>query len=105
MKKRIRVFLLAAAVLLVVALLLPFVVPLKVYNPMAGVYFKVHGTYAVAIDYAKQVVDIPSHFLLRPVTETDTVGVRSKGSQIVEEINIPDTVKKINGGSFSGYNF
>ena len=103
--KRYLKVILGILIIVLILVLLPFAIPIRIYNPIAGVYFELHGTYAVSVDYTKQAVDIPSHFLLRPVTETSTVGVRSKGSQIVEEINIPDTVKKINGGSFSGYNF
>lgn len=103
MKKRIIVFLIAAAVLIVVALLLPFVVPLKVYNPIAGVYFEVHGTYASAVDYTKETVRIPSHSLLRPVTETGYRSGPGRGEDIVKTIELPDTVTEIGVVSYCGY--
>ena len=90
--------------LLTIFLLLPFIVTIKVYNPYAGVYFKVHGTYAVAVDYSRKNIVIPNRCMFRPVTETGTVGILDeKGSDVVESVHIPSTVLKIGIASFSGY--
>lgn len=94
--------LLVLAVILII-LIVPFITPIKVYNPIAGVYLEVHGTYAVAVDYTQEKIIIPSHSLLRPVTKTSTVGVINKGKTIVEELKIPDSITEIGGVSFSGF--
>ena len=89
--------------IILVVLLIPFIAPIKVYNTIAGVYLEVHETYAIAVDYTKERIEIPSYSLLRPVTKTLTVGVRNKGQKIVEEIEIPDSITEIDVSSFSGY--
>ena len=104
-KKCYRVLLATGILLILVVFLFPFLKPIKVYNPLAGVYFEVHGTYAVAVDYTKEKVKIPSHCMFRPVTKTSTLDWLSdlKGRYIVEEIYIPDTVIEIEEDSFLAY--
>ena len=89
-------------VLIIGFVLLPFIHPIEIYSPVQGIYFEVHGTYAVAVDYDKAIIKIPESFFFRPVTQTHTKGVRSKGRDIVEEIEIPDTVTMIDVCSFNG---
>ncbi len=90
-------------VLIIGFVLLPFIHPIELYNPYEGIYFKVHGTYAVAVDYDKPIIKIPEKFFFRHVTQTHTKGVSSKGRDIVEEVEIPDTVTMIDVCSFIGY--
>ncbi|WP_028235619.1 leucine-rich repeat domain-containing protein [Pseudobutyrivibrio sp. MD2005] len=91
-------------VLIIGFVLLPFIHPIELYNPFEGIYFKVHGTYAVAVDYDKAIIKIPTHFFFRPVEQISTKGVSSKGCDIVEEVEIPDSVTMIDVCSFLGYN-
>ena len=85
--------------------LLPFIHPVEIYSPSQGIYFEVHGTYAVAVDYDKPIIKIPEKFLFRSVTETYTKGIsETKGCDIVEEVEIPDSVTRIGAYSFAGYN-
>ena len=84
--------------------LVPFIHTIELYNPISGIYFEVHGTYSVAVDYTKPVVKIPERFFFRPVTQTCRKPIsETKGCEVVEEIEIPDTVTKIDVGSFSAY--
>ena len=84
-------------------ILLPFIHPIEIYDSSEGIYFEVHGTYAVAVDYDKPIIKIPEKFFFRHVTQTHTKGVSSKGRDIVEEVEIPDTVTMIDVCSFIGY--
>ena len=103
-KKKLIYIPLIVAVLFAIFLLLPFIVTIKIYNPFAGVYFKVHGTYAVAVDYTKENVVIPNRCMFRPVTETGNVGILAgKGHLVVESVRIPNTVQKIGVASFFGF--
>ena len=83
--------------------LLPFIHPIEIYDSSQGIYFEVHGTYSVAIDYDKPIIKIPTHFFFRPVEQISTKGVSSKGCDIVEEVEIPDSVTKIDVCAFNGY--
>ena len=92
-------------VLIIGFVLLPFIHPIELYNPLEGIYFKIYGTYAVAVDYDKPIISIPESFLCRPVTETSTKPIlEGKGYDIVEEVEIPDSVTRIGAYSFCGYN-
>ena len=103
-KKIIKCILAIIIVFIIGFVLLPFIHPVEIYSPVQGIYFEVHGTYAVAVDYDKPIIKIPDRFLCRPVTETFTKGIlETKGCDIVEEVDIPDTITKIDGNSFSGY--
>ncbi|WP_028235617.1 leucine-rich repeat domain-containing protein [Pseudobutyrivibrio sp. MD2005] len=102
-KKIIKYIPVIIIILIVGFVLLPFIHPIEIYSPSQGIYFEVHGTYAVAVDYDKAIIKIPERFLFMPVTETDSKGARCKGCDIVEEIEIPDTVTLINVCSFNGY--
>jgi hypothetical protein len=103
-KKKLKYIPLIVITLFAIFLLLPFITTIKIYNPFAGVYFKVHGTYAVAVDYSKKNVIIPNRCMFRPVTETGAVGIMDeKGSGVVESIHIPKTVDKIGDASFFGF--
>ena len=103
-KKKLKYIPLIVIALFVIFLLLPFFVTIKIYNPFAGVYFKVHGTYAVAVDYTKENTIIPNRCMFRPVTETGTLGIiDGKGSHVLESVHIPNTVQKIGDASFFGF--
>ena len=100
-KKKLKYIPLIVITLFAIFLLLPFITTIKINNPFAGVYFKVHGTYAVAVDYTKENVVIPNRCMFRPVTETGNVGIMAgKGHLVVESVRIPNTVQKIGVASF-----
>ncbi|SDB57041.1 Leucine rich repeat-containing protein [Pseudobutyrivibrio sp. YE44] len=105
MKKRIFIIAVVIALLLIVLLVIPFFHPLKVYNPLAGVYFYVHGTYAESYDYdTRERINIPSKCMLRPVEETSFLGGIRDSENVVKTIYIPNSVKKIGPVSFSAFN-
>ena len=90
-------------VLIIGFVLLPFIHPIEIYDSSQGIYFEVHGTYAVAVDYDKKIIKIPEKFMFRPVTETHSSGISNKGQYIVEEIELPSTIIRIGVGSFGGF--
>ena len=104
--KKIIIYISVIIIVLIIGIvLLPFIHPIEIYSPSQGIYFEVHGTYAVAVDYDKPIIKIPESFLCRPVTETSTKPIlEGKGYDIVEEVEIPDSVTRIGAYSFCGYN-